>query len=224
MKGLVIKDLKLLSKNNSSVFIMIIIVAFITLQSKNYAFIITYVTILAGMLPTNTIVMDENGRSMPFLMTMPVTRELYVVEKYILMIVGSLLGTSLSTLICMAMNVGKFREIFMYGSSAFITMSIYNMITIPLQLKFKDKARIALLCITAGIVVAVMACNKMAAATGSVFIGGIFVSIKNFFISLIDAIMSQNKLLVGLTALIGWLACLTLSYLISRRIIRKKEF
>lgn len=84
MTGLLIKDWKLF-KNQGRYFLVLLIIALAILfaGSKNYSpFVCSYFTWMAAYFTLSTISYDEYDNGMSFLMTLPVSRRIYVKEKY----------------------------------------------------------------------------------------------------------------------------------------------
>lgn len=226
MKGLLIKDLKLLSqyKRSYAILLVVIVVMFIQQDEGSYAFIIAYTTMLVGIFASSTISMDENGKSMPFFMTLPITREVYVAEKYVLSIGGSLLGCILAMLICVFVHTGQAGGVVWQGLAAFMVLSFYHMIMLPLQLKFNDKSRIALLGLVAFAITALTVARKTAEHINTSPMWISIAGLRNAVVHFIDGIFSQNKWLVGIASFIIWLICLTISFMVSKAIMCNKEF
>lgn len=226
MKGLLIKDLRLLSKNKKSYAILfaVIIIVFLQQSEGNPAFAIAYIAAIAGIFATNTLSMDENGKSMPFLMTLPFAREVYVAEKYLLSLAATLLGCIVSVLAYIAINAGRSKVVVIEGIAIFVVLSFYHMIMLPLQFKYNDKARIALLMLIAFCIVIGYLSQRTVAHINTASIWVSMTALKISITSFADGILSQNKWVVGIISFLIWLICLAVSFLISREIIRKKEF
>lgn len=96
MKGLLIKDYKLIM-HNKKMFLILMVVWFLALQNYDgYSFLIGYSIMTFVLLVLNTLSLDEYYKSMPYLITLPVKRTTYVSEKYVLMLGFSLFGAGLS--------------------------------------------------------------------------------------------------------------------------------
>lgn len=100
MKGLLIKDYKLIM-HNKKMFLILMVVWFLALQNYDgYSFLIGYSIMTFVLLVLNTLSLDEYYKSMPYLITLPVKRTTYVSEKYVLMLGFSLFGAGLSIALC----------------------------------------------------------------------------------------------------------------------------
>lgn len=103
MKGLLIKDFKLLKNQKSFLAIVAAVCAFVMIKgSESYAMF--YGAAMAAMLSVNSIGYDEENNGMGFLFTLPVSRRDYVLEKYgfgllllgIVLAAGSVLSAGIS--------------------------------------------------------------------------------------------------------------------------------
>ena len=103
MKGLLIKDFKLLKNQKSFLAIVAAVCAFVMIKgSESYA--LFYGAAMAAMLSVNSIGYDEENNGMGFLFTLPVSRRDYVLEKYgfgllllgIVLAAGSVLSAGIS--------------------------------------------------------------------------------------------------------------------------------
>ena len=85
MKGLMIKDAKLLKNQGKLLAVMLVVVAGIMYFATdvNAMFIVGYITIIFAMFTATTISYDGFDNCYLFLMTLPVTRKKYVNEKYL---------------------------------------------------------------------------------------------------------------------------------------------
>ena len=85
MKGMLIKDLRLLKNQGKTLLLMLFVVAifmnFIT--DVGPSFIVGYITIIFSLFTATTISYDEFDNCYLFLMTLPITRKKYVNEKYV---------------------------------------------------------------------------------------------------------------------------------------------
>ena len=96
MKGLLIKDLMLL-KNQMRFFIMFsMLCLFMLFINFNPGYVIGYMTLIFVMFTFTTISYDEFDNGFTFLFTLPVSRKMYVREKYLY---GILSGITVWTLV-----------------------------------------------------------------------------------------------------------------------------
>ena len=83
MKGLLIKDFKLMKNQKNFFFIMIFIAAAMLFAEFESTFVVSYFTMIASMFVLSTISYDEYDNGYAFLFSMPFSRTSYVKEKYI---------------------------------------------------------------------------------------------------------------------------------------------
>lgn len=219
MKGLLIKDFKLLKvqKNFFLLILCIAIVMEIFSDSTSSSFIIGFLSFVATLFTLSSISYDEFDNGNAFLFSLPITRKSYVTEKYGF---GMILGSSFwafGTLIVILKEVitNKYVSIDTVIAAFIILPIVFVVLAVmlPFQLKFGgEKGRIAIIC-TLVIVF---------------LIGIIMTKIANAFnINLsfpFHQIATLNRAVLIL-AIIGFtLLMLFISYRISLSIMKKKEF
>lgn len=89
MRGLIEKDLRLLKSQGKLFYLIVALCSLIWLAEKDSAVI--YFCYIFEYLVLMTVSFDEFDNGMNFLLTLPITRKLYVQEKYIFGIVGTFL-------------------------------------------------------------------------------------------------------------------------------------
>lgn len=220
MKGLMIKDFALVW-HNKKMFLVMFVIMFLAVQNyTNYTFVIGYNTMLFILLILNTMTMDEYYKSMPFMMTLPVKRETYIAEKYVLMLGFSFIGALLTTLICIVIHQEMAGQLAVEGLFIYLVMAMFQLLMLPIQLKFGgEKGRIVLIGMLAVITVIVTSLVK---GLPQVFglegrFGELLKDAFTWFFALQKGAMA---LLIGLV----FAVCGTISYLISRSIMLRREF
>lgn len=84
MKGLLIKDLRLLNTQKSGLPLMCVLAVFMTFYTDfDASFLLSYLALFSCMIGLNTIAYDQFDNGYTFLFTLPITRRQYVMEKYI---------------------------------------------------------------------------------------------------------------------------------------------
>ena len=207
MKGLLIKDIRLMRGQSTILLALLILVAVFTgvVSDVSPSFVVAYITIFLSIFVASTISYDEYDHGYLFLMTLPITRNKYVNEKYIFGIlisifawcVGMVAGTALLIARDADMAAGEWiGSNLMHICIAWVFMSI----TMPLRLKFdSEKARYA------NIIVIEYVPEHITESAGK------------FFAAL------GNNGIVALSSVIA-VAALLISYICSRHIMAKKEF
>ncbi len=88
MKGLLIKDLRILMCQKSALFIYIGVSLFMLINGVDISFCLGYTIMLMTILLLGSISYDEHENGMSFLMTLPVSRKEYVFSKYCFVVTG----------------------------------------------------------------------------------------------------------------------------------------
>lgn len=138
MKGLLIKDFCIIAKNKKlfGILLMLSIIIFF-MQSEGIGyFIISYMTVFGGSLVLATISTDEFDKSTMFLMTMPINRRTYALEKYAFSFACSFACWIVSTALCCIMAGSVAMETIEVALVLLIVLSLFQLIMIPVQLKF----------------------------------------------------------------------------------------
>ena len=99
MKGLLIKDTTLILQNKKFIIFALVLAAVMAFQQSDFAssVLFGYVTTLFSIMAINTLAYDENDKSIVFLMTLPINRNTYVKEKYVIAFIVSFLGFLLTS-------------------------------------------------------------------------------------------------------------------------------
>ena len=114
MKGLLIKDLKLVLNRKQSLLVLLGVCAMIAFTAEG-SFIVAYAAGLTGIMGLSTYAYDEHDNSFPFLFSLPVDVKTYVREKILFCFLSDLaglaIGTGLFLIACAARgNMDAFRE------------------------------------------------------------------------------------------------------------------
>ena len=220
MKGLLVKDFRLMFQRKGF-FCLLFLIAAIMLMGSEANMVIAYLVMVCTMFLVSTVSYDEYDKCYAFLFTLPVDRKTYVIEKYLLGIILGMIswaGGSLLYLVIQGVqhnvmtNVMVCTQTLIYISLAMLI----NDITLPFQLKYgMERGRLAMfLCFggVAGIVYLiknVLAGGEMAQSIHS---GELFLWIQQ-----------QPNWLIALYLAAAILIVTYLSYRISLKIMCKKE-
>lgn len=217
MKGLLVKDLRLMKvQKNFFVFIVVIVIGMMA-SYDDFTFIIGFATFILSLFTISTISYDEFDNGNAFLFTLPISRSGYVVEKYCLaLILGG--STWLLTLI-LAIACGTLRDIvfvfdIMIGAMMILPiMFVIQAMMLPFQFKFgSEKARIALFG-AYGVLALIMIGVVKVAEMFSIDILG-----------LIDSLSMINFMGLIMILIVASLLLLLISMNISIHIMKNKEF
>lgn len=218
MKGLLIKDFKLL-KGQKNFFMTITAISIIMIiVSPGTSFPIGFLGFCGGIIHhwVQLAMMNLiNGNA--FLFSLPITRKDYVLEKYIFGLISGimflLLGTVISLVVIGITKTGSFNEIFLTAGSLFPTILLILSIMLPFILKFGgEKGRIA--------IIGVM---------GFIFVIGLLLIKTTEYLGidlyvLINKLPKFEPLVYIILFLLLSVVILGISYLISLTILKKKEF
>ncbi|WP_308697642.1 ABC-2 transporter permease [uncultured Thomasclavelia sp.] len=219
MKGLLIKDFKLmLNQKNFFILIVLILGATACFLDFDYYFLIGYFMFICSLFTISTISYDEFDNGNAFLFTLPFSRSRYVEEKYCF---GILAGTCswflsfvITTIIQMINSNNFIFSDWMLSTLVMLPiMFVMLAILIPFQLKYgSENGRIAIIIfLGGGFVVCYLLANLLAQSQIN-------------FNSLISFINNVDPLIILLIIFAICLAILFVSMKISKRIVLKKEF
>lgn len=219
MKGLLIKDFKLmLNQKNFIILIVLILGATACFLDFDYYFLIGYFMFICSLFTISTISYDEFDNGNAFLFTLPFSRSRYVEEKYCF---GILAGTCswflsfvITTIIQMINSNNFIFSDWMLSTLVMLPiMFVMLAILIPFQLKYgSENGRIAIIIfLGGGFVVCYLLANLLAQSQIN-------------FNSLISFINNVDPLIILLIIFAICLAILFVSMKISKQIVLKKEF
>lgn len=213
MKGLLIKDFKLMQMQKRFFLLILLVGVVITFSSYDVAFTTGFMAFVSSLFSISSISYDEFDNGNAFLFSLPISRRTYAVEKYIF---GAILGCCAWMLaVILTTLVGFFKGIYpdteMWLSAAFILAIMFMILALmlPFQLKFGgERGRIALI-----------VCLVLVSVLGTLaeLIGIDLVTI-------LDTMPTVHAGILAAILLIVALLLLGLSCLISIGIVQKKEF
>lgn len=213
MAGLLVKDMRLILRNKPYVVLFIVLTVMLGFSQEG-TFILGYFPYAMMILIINTIGYDEMDNGYQFLMTLPINAKTYVREKYILSLAGAVFSWLIAAILYFASRALHGTSIEMQSEvpliAAFLlVIALMGDLMIPLELKFgieNSRAVVAGLCGVLGVVIFTFAKftgdNGIVAAFSYSMSGGMFACL-------------AVCLMVFLTVL---------SYVISVRVMEKKEF
>lgn len=218
MKGLFIKDLRILKGQKQFFAAILIMMVIFTMSYTNISFVICYITIMMGVLTLTTISYDEYENGMGYLFTLPVSRREYVGEKYLFSIMSTVCGLAVVSITVLAATMARnidfsLEEWVSSVVGSFLVVTVALSLLLPTQLKFgADKSRVATMIVyggmCAGAYIAVKVCD---------FLGIDWKMALERIAELGPAI-----LLSGMAVICGII--MLISYLVSVSFIGKREF
>lgn len=217
MKGLLIKDFKLMLMQKNFFIIIIVVACLISISSQDPTFMIGFITLILSLFTVSTISYDEFDNGYPFLLTLPFSRKTYVLEKYVY---GLILGTGawiVSVMICSLMLIVQGKPVtsdMLIGAFVILPMFlVIESLMIPVHLRFGgEKGRYALI-----------ACAGVLVVIGFV----VMKIVEIFHIDVLPLILAIDALgpvmFMVILLMIGFLVMLV-SLKVSLSIMNKKEF
>ena len=155
MKGLLIKDLRLMKNMGNSLAVILLVAVGMSFYNSDMGFIVVYMSIIGTTFTSSTISYDEFDNGNAFLFSLPVSRKEYVLEKYLFSLLmcggGWLLGSAISIVAGMARGALAPMEGLMTALVLLPVAIGLNVVLIPLRLKFEaEKSRIAQIVVMGG--------------------------------------------------------------------------
>lgn len=149
MKGLLIKDFRLLKNQRISLLVIAVVAVGMSAYLEDSSFIITYISLVGTIFATGTLSYDELDNGYSFLFTLPVTRRVYVAEKYVLGLVCGmgawLLGLLVSVGAELTMHSGSVTDTVMASLLIQPVVPMLLAVTIPFRLKYGgEKGRLVM--------------------------------------------------------------------------------
>lgn len=218
MKGLFIKDIRLMLIQKKFFITLALMAVGLVFITEDASFIIGYLTYIISSFVMSTISYDEFDNGNAFLFSLPISRNTYVLEKYIFALtIGGVVWTITTIIAAIYQSVNTIDFIFIDWLLAVFT--VYEVLLfilslmIPIQLKFgSDKGRMAIL-----------GAFVIAGVLGFVIINGL--EMLNIDIGpILYSLSTLNIGIIVFVILILSLICLFISYIISVKIMNKKEF
>lgn len=220
MKGLLIKDWRITLQNGKLVILVLWFgVMMIFLEGADGVnFVVAFATMICGSLVFNTISVDEFDKSIVFLMTMPIDKGIYVAEKYVFAIGNSLIGCIVSSVFCMIFIRVSAVEVVYSAAAIFAGLSLFLIFSLPIQLKFGgEMGRIVLIGVIACFAGVRMLLNKIGDGRAAEQLMG-------FYSQGVTWLNSCSRLEIAVIVAFIWIGCLWCSIMISKSIMKNKEF
>ena len=142
MRGLLIKDLMILKKYTYTILFVLIIGTIA--GTKDISFIAGYIILFLSVISMSTISYDEANHGLLTLFALPISKSLYVKEKYLFSWIVALTGFLL-TLFISVLNMETFQDSFEAVLVILSTGMLLLSFALPFQLKYgNEKGRIVL--------------------------------------------------------------------------------
>ena len=218
MRGLLMKDFYMLREMKKFAGMMAVIgLLLLITNSGGEGFVISYMTIMSAFMVLSTLSQDEGGKGIQFLLTLPVTRKIYVKEKYCLGLLNGigfwLVSAVVVGIVTAVRNRGTAPVDFIWECLLYLTV-LFAMLALmlPVQLKYGgEKGRLVIV-----IAVAVILCVAIGSAK--------FMERANVDASgTVEWIAAHSVFSYGLLVAV-LLALLWISYRISLHVMEKKQY
>lgn len=218
MKGLLVKDFKLMMLQKNFLLLILAIVIGMLAFTDDVVFPLGFLGFVASLLTVSTISYDDFDNGNAFLFTLPITRSNYVIEKYSLGLLFGGMGWILATVLGIIATVWKdalpIGDLIQVSLILLAIMIVIQAIMLPFQLKYgSDKGRIAMIGAFGALAVIVLVVVKGAKAIFNVDLVHIFDHLPTVSMRVFIAIILIIALLLFLV-----------SMKISLSIMNKKEF
>ena len=219
MKGLLIKDYKLLMLQKKTFLLMLLIAICMNFAMQdNPGVIIGYLTFFAALMANTTLSYDEYGNGITFLLTLPVTRKTYVRSKYagnlLLLLAFWLTSVVLEAVIYTVQGKSFFVKEIWIGAFAILPVALLFVdVMIPLILRFgQEKGKLAWAAVGGLIFVVCAVMNAVSEA-------GKLETVKQLLGKLV-----QHGILLTVCIIVLSLLGLAVSYGFSVKVMEKKTF
>lgn len=156
MTGLIVKDIRQLAQKKKY-FLMFGVIALILAFSMDDTFIISYITMIGMILAISTISYDEFDNGLAFLMTLPVTRKQYALEKHLfgfcLIFISCIIGFALHFVSCLLKGTAfDIKTVIPTSIVFFVIFCVIMSILVPIELHFGiEKSRVVMLILFGGV-------------------------------------------------------------------------
>ncbi len=150
MKGLLIKDFKIMSLQKNFFVLIFAIVLGMMILNEDVAFPLCFFSFIMSLFVLTTISYDDFDNGNAFLFTLPITRKMYVNEKYILAILlggGSwILSIILAAIVLTVKANLPISDLITIAFLILPIIILMQAVMIPFQLKYGgEKGRIAMI-------------------------------------------------------------------------------
>lgn len=216
MKGLLIKDMRILMRQKMTFLIIVLLGIFMAMNGGDASFSLGYMMVVSAMLVVTTISYDYFENGMSFMFTLPISRKSYVLEKYALALLVELVMAGFSVLIQVVSiflgNPADWMVLLITGIGCFVAAMFLLAIYIPIYIKCgPEKSRIAIFIIIGILAVGVYLITKVEA----------FLRILEKLVEVLSNMSTVQLTVVGVSL---FLLSMLASIGISIGIMEKKEF
>ena len=218
MKGLLVKDFKLMMLQKNFLLLILAIVIGMMIFTDDVVFPLGFLSFIVSLFTVSTISYDDFDNGNAFLFTLPITRNNYVIEKYSLGLLFGCIAWIFATVLGIIATVLKdtlpVSDLVQSSLIILPMMIVVQAIMLPFQLKFGgDKGRIAMIGAFGALAVIAL-----------VIVKGADVIFNIDLVSLLDNLPTVSMGFFLTITIIIALLMLLVSMKISLSIMNKKEF
>lgn len=216
MKGLLIKDMRILLRQKMTFLIVVLLGVFMSMNGGNASFSLGYMMVVSATMVVTTISYDYFERGMSFMFTLPVSRKSYVLEKYLLAVLVELLMGVFAALIQLAGillgNPADWMVFLITGVSCFVVAMIIIALYIPVYIKCgPEKSRVAIFIV-------------LGAIAGITFLAAKVKLVQDALIAVVEVLGKLSAAQITAIGVVVFASIMAASIGISIKIMEKKEF
>lgn len=222
MKGLLIKDFYFAMQQKRLFLIILFMfgVFYISQGAESAPFVISYTTLMGGMFVLTSIGYDEFENSISYVMTLPITRKEYVLEKYLFGMLNVVCFWIVPTAAYTLLKLEMASEMMLVALMSLAIVTAFELIMIPVQLKFGgEKGRMALI----GVIAAGMLLVYLIKEIGGRIMNSSEAA-RALVEKVIQAIVSGSVWMIGIVVFVLLVFEAIISYRISLKVITKREY
>lgn len=216
MKGLLIKDMRILLRQKMTLLIIVLLGVFMSMNGGNAGFSLGYMMVVSATLVVTTISYDYFERGMSFMFTLPISKKSYVLEKYLLAVLVEICMAAFAVVIqavgILLGNPADWMVFLITGVSCFVTAMIIIALYIPVYIKCgPEKSRVAIF-IVLGVIAAVT------------FLAAKVKPVQDALMVLVEALSKLSAAQITAIGVAVFVMLMAASIGISIKIMEKKEF
>lgn len=218
VKGLMIKDLRLIFSQMKLFLIIIVVWVIFMTVSLEGAFSVGYVALMFSFITLGTFSYDEAEKGMSYLFTLPIARKDYIKAKYLLGMIITIVPALIVMLFTCILYImtdaeGEFLN-YLFSSLITIPAAIFLLVLeIPLYIKFGQEKRRLVTMLSVGIMAT---CFGMFASLYEMAGGN--------NMELIHGILGMDIWMLLVLIILAVIAFTAISYKISCSFLEKKQF
>lgn len=166
MSGLLEKDFCIL-KQRKQFFLLLFGITVVMGFTVEQSFIVAYLTMICAIFSLSTLNYDEFDNCYAFLLTLPVTEKLYVIEKFVFTVILGIIGWVVSACVVVVVSLLQNTPFQLNGFLEYLIYIpvgvIFVAINLPVQIKYgQEKSRMVMMALMGGCVLIGILIKNMA--------------------------------------------------------------